>query len=79
MKLDFFIVVSLSGVLAAYLHLVMEQWDNRIGMVRLDFSRVMVDACCDEPKTLSYQILQTSTIGADGGQSLNHVSFNKYL
>ena len=69
MKLDFFIVVSLSGVLAAYLHLVMEQWDNRIGMVRLDFSRVMADACCDEPKTLSYQILQASAIGADGGQS----------
>lgn len=41
MNLDFFIVVSLTGILATYLHLVMGQWANRIGMVRLDFSRVM--------------------------------------
>ncbi len=44
MELDFFIVVALSGVLAAYLHLVMGQWAERIGMSpRLDFSRVMAD------------------------------------
>jgi hypothetical protein len=39
----FFIVVALTGVLAAYLHLVMGQWADRIGMTRLDFSRVMAD------------------------------------
>ncbi|MBO45354.1 MAG: hypothetical protein CMJ96_00490 [Planctomycetes bacterium] len=44
----FFIVVALTGILAAYLHLVMGQWANRIGLPRLDFSRVMANACYDE-------------------------------
>ena len=43
MQFDFFIVVALSGILATYLHLVMGQWAGRIGMFRLDFSRVMAD------------------------------------
>jgi hypothetical protein len=43
MQLDFFIVVAVTGMLAAYLHLVMGQWADRIGLFRLDFSRVMAD------------------------------------
>lgn len=43
MKLDFFIVVTLSGILATYLHLVMGQWSHKIGMPRLDFARVMAN------------------------------------
>ena len=41
MELAFFIVVAFSGILAPYLHLVMGQWADRIGMVRLDFARVI--------------------------------------
>ena len=43
MEFEFFIVVTLTGILAAYLHLVMGQWAGRIGLFRLDFSRVMAD------------------------------------
>ena len=43
MEFDFFIVVTLTGILATYLHLVMGQWAGRIGLFRLDFSRVMAD------------------------------------
>ena len=43
MEFDFFIVVTLAGLLATYLHLVMGQWAGRIGLPRLDFARVMAD------------------------------------
>lgn len=43
MQIAFFVVVTLSGILATYLHLVMGQWAGRIGLPRLDFSRVMAD------------------------------------
>ncbi|MBL6957432.1 MAG: hypothetical protein ISR52_00495 [Rhodospirillales bacterium] len=43
MEFEFFIVVTLTGLLATYLHLVMGQWAGRIGLPRLDFSRVMAN------------------------------------
>ena len=41
MELSFFVVVSLAGILATYLHLVMGQWGEGLGMMRLDFPKVM--------------------------------------